>query len=103
MAVNNIDVSTLTISSTSIGLSDGSPALAAVLTAGAKTARIVFTNGSVYWRDDGDDATSADEVAYQDDALEIFGESGESMRQILNRLRFLRVSGDVITVIHYYN
>ena len=103
MSVNNIDVSTLTVSSTSIGLSSADPTLAASLTAGAKTARIVFTDGSVYWRDDGDAATSADEVAYQDDALEIFGELGENMKQILTRLRFLRVSGDVAVVIHWYD
>ena len=103
MSKNNIDVSTLTVSGTSIGLSSASPTLAAARAAGAKTARIVGTDGSIYWRDDGGAATSADEVAYQDDAIVVKGERGDDMRQIFSRLRFLRVSTDVAVVIHWYD
>ncbi len=102
---NNIDVSTLTVSSSSIGLSSASPTLAAVLLAGAKRARIVPQDGDIYWRDDGDNATSADEKAYQDDAILIgMGEDKvQNYKQILTKIRFIRVSGDVAVVIHWYD
>ena len=103
---NNIDVSTLTVSSASIGLSSASPTLATVLVAGAKRARIVPQDGNIYWRDDGDVATSADEKAYQDDAILVGADDQagvQSAKQILTRLRFIRVSGDVKVVIHWYD
>ena len=103
---NNIDVSTLTVSSSSIGLSSASPTLAAVLAAGAKRARIVPQDGDIYWRDDGDAATSADEKAYQDDAILIgMGATDKQInfKQILTKIRFILVSGDVKVVIHFYD
>ena len=104
MTKNNIDVSTLTVSSVSIGLSSASPDLATVQLAGARSARIVALDGDVYWRDDGDPATSADDRLNQFDAIEIEGDRGARMNQILERLRFLRVGGtDVAVVVHFYD
>lgn len=103
---NNIDVSTLTVSGTSLGLSSASPTLATVLVAGAKRARIVPQDGDIYWRDDGDAATSADEKVYQDEAILVGMSDGDwvqTYRQILDRIRFIRVSGDVKVVIHWYD
>lgn len=103
MTKNNIDVSTLTVSSASIGLDSASPDLATVEEAGARSARIVPLDGDVYWRDDGDVATSADDRLDQRDALVIEGYRGDRMNQILGKLRFLRVSGDVKMIVHWYD
>lgn len=103
MGIDNIDVSTLTVGSTSIGLSSASPTLAAVIALGAKTARIVPIDGDIYWRDDGSDCTSTAEKCYQDDAIVIAGARGERAMKILSNIRFLRVSGDVKVIIHWYN
>lgn len=87
--MNNIDNSTLAVAGTSIGLDSASPTLATALSAGAQGAIIYVQTAPVYYREDGDDATSADPILYPGDALQYLG--GHN-RQILSRLKFLRTS-----------
>ncbi len=103
MTKNNIDVSTLTVSSASIALTSASPAYDGALKKATHSALISALDGDVYWRDNGDDATNADDRLNQFDQLVIEGERGAYMTSILDSLRFLRVSGDVKLVIHWFD
>ncbi len=95
MALNTIDVSTLTVAGTSIGLDSASPTKAAAFTAGARQALIVVENAPVYVRSDGDDATSADILLNVGDVLPMLG---DNMNQVLDNLRFIRKTSTSATL-----
>ena len=101
--VNNIDDATLTVSSTAITLTSGSPTLEACRAAGAKHAIIYVVSGAggMYVSEDGNDAASGDAIAYPGDILEYT--DGVSQISILERLSFLRVTNDVALSIKYYD
>jgi len=88
MALNIVDESTLTVSSTSIGLSSADPTLAAAQTSGARQAVITVLTAPVCYHQDGGAATTADPILYPGDNLNILG---DSMRSILTNLRFIRL------------
>ncbi len=101
MALNIVDESTLTVAGTSIGLSSASPTLAASELLGARQAVITVKTAPVYYRNDGDNATSSDTLLYPDDMLNILG---DSMRSILTNLRFIRMgSVSASLVIRWYD
>ena len=99
MARNIVDESTLTVSSTSIGLSSASPTLAA--TTGAHQAVITVLTAPVCYHQDGGDATTADPILSPGDILNVLG---DNMRQVLTNLRFIRlISTDATLVIRWYD
>ena len=101
MALNIVDESTLTVAGASIGLSSASPTLAAAELLGARQAVITVKTAPVYYRQDGDNATSSDTILYPGDILNVLG---DSMRSILTNLRFLRVGSTSATlVIRWYD
>ena len=101
MALNIVDESTLTVAGTSIALSSASPTLAAAETAGARQAVITVKTAPVYFRQDGDDATSSDTILYPGDMLNLLG---DSMHRMLEKVRFLRVGSTSATlVIRWYD
>jgi len=101
MALNIVDESTLTVAGTSIGLSSASPTLAAAELLGARQAVITIKTAPVYYRQDGDNATSSDTILYPGDILNVLG---DSMRSILANIRFLRVGSTSATlVIRWYD
>ena len=97
--MNIVDHATLTVSSTSVGLSSASVTLATAIAAGAKGAQIIVEDDSVYCRQDGDAATSADTILYQQDCINMIG---EDFTQPLANLRFLRVTTDATLQVIYY-
>ena len=88
MALNIVDESTLTVSSTSIGLSSADPTLAAAEASGARQAVITVLTAPVCYHQDGGAATTADPILYPGDNLNILG---DSMRNVLTNLRFIRL------------
>ena len=101
MALNIVDESTLTVSSTSIGLSSADPTLAAAQTSGARQAVITVLTAPVCYHQDGGAATTADPILYPGDNLNILG---DSMRSILTNLRFIRLGSTSATlVIRWYD
>ena len=98
--INVIDHTTLAVSSTSIGLSSCTITLAVAIAAGAKGALIIVEDGSVYWRQDGDAATNADIILYKGDILNLFD---GNWLQPLDKLRFLRVTGDAVLQVIYFD
>ena len=101
MALNVIDVSTLTVAGTSIGLSSASPTKAVSFAAGARQCLIVVEDAPVYMRSDGDAATSADILLNVGDVLPILG---DNMNQVCDNLRFIRKTSTSATLkIIWYN
>ena len=101
MALNIVDESTLTVAGTSIGLSSANPTLVASELLGARQAVITIKTAPVYYRQDGDDATSSDTILYPGDMLNLLG---DSMHRMLEKVRFLRVgSTSAILIIRWYD
>ncbi len=101
MALNIVDESTLTVSSSSIGLSSASPTLAAAQTSGARQAVITVLTAPIHYHQDGGDATTSDPLLYPSDVLPVLG---DSMRSILTNLRFIQAeSVDATLVIRWYD
>ncbi len=101
MSLNTVDVSSLTVAGTSIGLSSASPTKAVAFAAGARQALIVVEDAPVYMRSDGDAATSADILLNVGDAVPMLG---DNMNQVLNNLRFIRKTSTSATLkIIWYN
>jgi len=95
MSTNVVDVSTLTVAGTSIGLSSASPTKTTVWALGARQAIIVVEGAPVYVRSDGDAATSADILLNAGDVLPILG---NFMQQTLDNLRFIRKTSTSATL-----
>ena len=99
MPIRNINDATLTVSSSAVTLADGSPTWLTVKASGAQRAIIIVQTDSVYWSEDGDDATNADSILYAGDFLQYLeADAGE----ILEKLSFLRVTNDANLKIKYY-
>ncbi len=87
MASDVIDVSTLTVAGTSLGLDSASPTKATAFAAGARQALIIVEDAPVYMRSDGDAATSADVLLNVGDAVPILT---DNPNKTLDNLRFIR-------------
>ena len=92
MAVNNVDYGTLTVSTSSVGMADASPAMPTK----AKGAVITVENAQIRYRDDGT-APEATEghVLNAGDVLtfDSWTSPGNNYKQVLNAIRFIRTGG----------
>ena len=101
MSLNYVDQSTLTVAGTSIGLSSASPTKLTAWIAGARQATIEVLTAPVYYRTDGDAATTADSLLAVGDVLNLLG---DSMNQALENIRFIRATSTSATlIITWYN
>jgi hypothetical protein len=101
MGLNVIDVSTLTVAGTSLGLDSASPTKAVAFASGARQCLIVVQDAPCYVRSDGDAATSADILLSPGDVLPMLG---DNMNQALDLLRFIRKTSTSATLkIIWYN
>lgn len=95
MASDVMDVSTLTVADTSIGLSSASPTKAAAFLSGARQALIIIEDAPVYMRSDGDAATSADVLLNVGDVVQVLTDNAN---KTLDNLRFIRKTSTSATL-----
>ena len=92
MAVNTIDYGTLTVSTSSVGMADASPAMPAK----AKGAVITLEDAQIRWRDDGTAPTATEgHILNASDVLtfDSWTAPGNNYKQVLNAIRFIRAGG----------
>jgi len=98
--ITPIDYATLTVSNTAKGLADATPAITAV-TPTVKRAVITLETDQVRWRCDGTAPTSSEGHLMEVGSALSFMSNG--YQQTLNKIKFIRVTGDAALKITYYD
>lgn len=102
-ALNVVDYSTLTVSTTAVGLDSASPALSQGKVNGTIVRRMLITSetDSVRWRADGTSPTSAvGHVLAKDETLSF---TGANYKQLLAKIKFIRVTSDATLSITFFD
>ncbi len=95
--VNALDMGTLTVSTTAVGLSSASP----VLPDACNRAFITAENDAVRWRADGTDPTSSiGHVLAKNDSISF---TSINYHGFLKKIRFIRVTTDATLRITYFD